>query len=325
MKYRRFLGLILLLCMISCNRSLSERAVSKEAAGVKYASQSSPVTSAVWRGKIIDLTSTLDESKESSWKFGVQQIGSSELLSEIQFLDETYGWIASSNSLYRTNDGGSTWQRVNVALPQQAWIRSVFFVNRLIGWVAAGQCTPGEFCDSDRMWLMQTTDGGQSWQLQSERKDSVASAVRFVDEQNGWLIGTKYKNWGLSPFSPLVLRTSDQGRHWTDLSAGINRILKEEPDRMKSATHDQAVKMIPEGKLTLTVLTGRMRIFKTIDGGETWNQIVYLRDEPDQTAIRHLGANGGRYFLAGGAASEEGMWGILAQEQNTNSWIRYRL
>src|SRR5205807_2654904 len=102
----------------------------------------------------------------------------------------------------------------------------------------ADRCTPGEFCDEHHLWLLQTTDGGQTWQLRSDQKDTVGRRVWFGDEQNGWLIGTKYKNWGVSPLSPFVLRTTDQGRHWEDVSGGINVILKEDEDVMRGPTHD---------------------------------------------------------------------------------------
>lgn len=138
------------------------------------------------------------------------------LPTQMSFVDAQVGWIGcflpigagmSAGALYRTGDGGATWQLVAItpegstALPSGVGILptgvvDVDFLNERNGWFACG-------CPYSGVW--QTQDGGSNW----DRVDLGSSGVGhvlFVDEAHGWA-------WGLGALS----KTTDGGAHWQDV------------------------------------------------------------------------------------------------------------
>jgi photosystem II stability/assembly factor-like uncharacterized protein len=53
-------------------------------------------------------------------------------VSEPHFVSADVGWMTDALSLYRTLDGGNSWQRVEI--PQQPDIRTVYFSDIQNGW-----------------------------------------------------------------------------------------------------------------------------------------------------------------------------------------------
>lgn len=317
-----FCLIVLLLLCAGCNQASSEKLSSIRPMSETTHETSIPSSKTPNMLEIKDILSKL--VKMTLWKADIVAVDEHDSFTQLSLRDPSHGWLMGNRALYKTADRGNTWERVQVALPDRARLSDVFFLNRSLGWVLAHECEPNQSCNEDHSWLMHTTDGGSSWQLQYESQSSVGYRIHFVDEQNGWLIGIKYKS-SLTSASPFVLRTSDQGNHWTDVSDGINLILQKDTDAMRDPTHDGAVQMIASSPLSILVATRRMRIFRTDDGGHTWAQIAYFSDEPDQTGIRRFDINDNQFFLVGGTLSQEGTWGILLRQQNNNSWLRYRL
>lgn len=275
-----------------------------------------------WKGKIVDVSSTLVKSKTRlSLEIETIPLRSIKSFQKIQFLDEVSGWIAGDSELYKSTDGGDQWERVNVALPEDARITAMFFLDRSLGWLALDRCDPEIFCNQHYFRLIRTADGGQTWQTQYEASDSVGRALYFFDKENGWLIGSRFK----ASFAPLLLRTSNQGRDWIDVSDGINLGLNENKNLRRSLAQDHAMEMISGNRLSLAVATSSMRLLRTVNDGQTWDEIAHLANEPAQTRLVGFGIHNYKYWLAGGALSEEGVWSILARQQKGDLWTRYRL
>jgi photosystem II stability/assembly factor-like uncharacterized protein len=270
----------------------------------------------------IEIESSLSKDTRSSWKALVTQLPGRQTLDHIHFLEETHGWVASKDAVYQTSDGGKSWQPLRIDLPPNSAIANMFFISPRLGWVVVQKRASLSKYDENHTWLFQTTDGGQSWRLQHEDKASVVARVVFVNEQDGWLIGHRYI--GLVPlrFNLLILRTSDQGRSWTDVSAELNRIATDDTGMV----NDELVDMLQEGPVAAVVLTSRGKIFKTSNYGQSWSKVAFIPGEPESTCICRLGiGEDGQFWLAGGAYENgKGMWGMLAVEQ-PNLWKRYRL
>ena len=310
-----------LLCCASCKvislDSASSMNQSKKAKGQGF------TTDIVTKdANVVDIRARLIKMPQANVK--KLRVNGDESLLAAQLLDESNGWITGTRTVYKTTDGGSSWSQVEVPLPQRAIFTDLFFLNRSSGWVLAHECNSDQPCPEDRFWIAHTTDAGATWQLQYEGRRSVGYRIRFYDDQNGWAIGTSYSHAG-SPFSPLVLHTADQGVHWEDVSEGILSTLVRDKDKMRSPTHDGAAEMIVSNSSSLALLTGRLRFFSTNDGGQSWAQIAYFGDEPDQTDVRQFSNQNDQYFIVGGAASVEGTWGMFAREQSNGSWQRLRL
>ncbi len=153
-----------------------------------------------------------------TWDF--KMISGTEMnMGDILFLDSLRGWSLGIYSmaggrLYKTTDGGETWSdtltSVNLA-------GGLYFLNANVGWIAGGTINKTtnagiswtqqlnidpryfnfiQFIDADTGWafsrgywleslLYKTTNGGQTWFLQS---DFHFNHIKFVDGQRGWAL-----------------------------------------------------------------------------------------------------------------------------------------
>lgn len=272
---------------------------------------------------IAEVTSTISEEKSHAWAAAPAKVdGGGETFEHLFFLDRTRGWAASRSRVYRTGDGGQSWEQVAVNLPAQAEITDVNFASNTLGWLVAEKKAPDSSYRENHFWVFQTRDGGQTWRLNYEDKSTLAGRITFRDEKSGWLTGTRYI--GISPlrFNLLVLHTSDQGEHWEDVSEGLNRLAAEGTD----SVNDFITGIVSTTQSAATVLTQRGKVFRTTDRGRLWQQVAKITDEPPQTCICDLGVESNeRLWIAGGAFSIEGIGSMILSETGNDSWMRYRL
>lgn len=118
--------------------------------------------------------------------------------------NEIWAGTRSTGLLFNTRDGGRNWQqRLDGKFRNRIDIRSIYFSTPTTGWVT------GIYVDSltskrDIGVLLKSTDGGKSWMDISEKlSNEPPQKVKFLDGQNGILIGEKS-----------VLRTIDGGDTW---------------------------------------------------------------------------------------------------------------
>jgi photosystem II stability/assembly factor-like uncharacterized protein len=127
----------------------------------------------------------------------------------IQFITSQVGWLVaqqatssnfSSGVLFRTQDGGQTWERLPVPIGGPA-----YFSTDQNGWVAGGPTGAD---------LFHTVDGGRSWQRQSVGAGGDARFYQnplFSDPMHGFIsVGV---NDGAQSRLELF-RTDDGGQHW---------------------------------------------------------------------------------------------------------------
>jgi photosystem II stability/assembly factor-like uncharacterized protein len=120
---------------------------------------------------------------------------SDQIVSDGVLVDDSHAWVAG-NKLWRSTDGGATWQS-----PQNAptFPFAVAFANSKRGVVAR---YPGQF--------FVTEDGGETWdQAISGPAETLAEfaldRIVYVDRDHAWAVGT----------DGLICHTEDGGHHWT--------------------------------------------------------------------------------------------------------------
>lgn len=160
----------------------------------------------------------MDDSNGSLWTFQLDSNGETGWIAGGMFQSMKLGdpcmnnatgslpdgsYACLNGAVFRTNDGGASWQRQNI--PQ--------FVGRFMSI---------RFTDADHVWVagdagvFHTTNGGLTWNSDKFRRecedyyelpDRYPASTFFVDNRNGWLV--------LS--SGQIARSSDGGKTWCDL------------------------------------------------------------------------------------------------------------
>jgi photosystem II stability/assembly factor-like uncharacterized protein len=156
-------------------------------------------------------------------------------------------------AVVKTTDGGATWRRVRTNQHRQV-ANDLFFLNEERGWICGAQ--------HHGAYLLATADGGATWR----RVDPRAAGVRlydfrqlwFADARRGWAAAEKVitsKNG--TTILPTLVRTADGGLTWREVKApGGGRI---------DATH------LEFNGSSLGWVAGRTGVWRTVDGGATWN------------------------------------------------------
>jgi len=196
-------------------------------------------------------------------------------ITAIHFTDSNHGWMGTgwTGEIYRTVDGGQTWELVACDL---AWgmdiIEGLFFADSLQGWVCGQSDSVFHTADGGLTWTAQeagasgfnaihftdtdygalvgsndvqrTSNGGQTWYTQETGYNGTLNDVQFVDVNHGWA----------ATASGSVLRTETAGAFWEEL-----------PTQFGSSLY--TLRFIDQ----LTGWTaGYSGIQKTADGGDSW-------------------------------------------------------
>jgi photosystem II stability/assembly factor-like uncharacterized protein len=105
----------------------------------------------------------------------------------VQFVDRKTGWLYSGyGGLLATIDGGKSWTPQDPGQLDNAPLDDLHFVNTKLGHLLTSD-TKKEIAEVRR-----TTDGGKSWRVLGQlHSKGYVRAVRFVDENNGWVVGDK--------------------------------------------------------------------------------------------------------------------------------------
>lgn len=166
------------------------------------------------------------------------------------FLNPDTGWIAGSTHDYyfisKSTDGGQTWEEQWVSEEYHgvsSFINKVFFLDEMHGWVATPQ---------NRVFI--TSDGGEEWdEVQiTDIEFGGPFDIEFLDEETGWAVG-KDADTGYG----MVIHTINGGYDWE----------VQFRDELRGRFMD--IEIVSEE--TLIVLGFPHIIYRSADGGETWD------------------------------------------------------
>lgn len=151
-------------------------------------------------------------------------------IDDIHFISEDTGWMISNvrfpdvvnftdtfhQYIYRTIDGGITWDTCNTVFPFTTdWgarnqLRKISFFNSSIGYAAG-----------DNGELYKSTDGGINWIKQTlpvYAQDKAITSIAIVDENTVFISGNR--NWMVNQ-GAVVLKTTNGGSSWDMANNGL--------------------------------------------------------------------------------------------------------
>jgi photosystem II stability/assembly factor-like uncharacterized protein len=202
------------------------------------------------------------------------------------FYNSNTAWIANYSEeekaiyVYRTSDGGATWQKTSIPNPFDSGISlsliSMEFIDLRSGWLSV---EPDHGMNSSPGLLLSTSDGGISWSPVSETDDSgqrenkampFGGYVRFRSREQGWIIGSK-----VSTGTSMIYQTNDNGLSWKKVDLPLpdgvknGEIVPELPLFFSASSKAGLIPALfqPSDHSTANFLK---IIFETSDNGKTW-------------------------------------------------------
>lgn len=121
----------------------------------------------------------------------------------IEFVDTTHGWIAAAGIVYRTVNGGQTWQ--SVPLPSyytSPQIDEIKFLDANTGWVAGWDGL-----------VAKTTDGGQTWTYQNLPQQVNLFSIAAISSQELYMSGRD------NMFRSVMFHTTNGGSTWQQVAS----------------------------------------------------------------------------------------------------------
>ncbi len=144
-------------------------------------------------GGIGTSSGAIQKFQGNSWSDNVVKI--SRIANSIQMINSKMGYIAGFGAVFKTTDGGATW---NLESATGDNFTALHFLNEQHGFVIGYNGT-----------LLETTDGGNSWNTKRNGNSPFNASWQFTDiafssETVGYIAGA----------NGLLLKTTDGGNHW---------------------------------------------------------------------------------------------------------------
>jgi uncharacterized protein (TIGR03437 family) len=223
-----------------------------------------------WDQATRQIKGTIVKTTDGGITWSNQDPGGTDVLNAVFFLNTSQGWAAGDNgTIVRTTDGGAHWTRQPVSTG--ASFSSVAFADALNGWATTN--TPIEYSDFDEDFtdwqaaIWHTTDGGQTWSLQTVPSSAtLLKRIVFVNANTGFAAGLKrtgYNAFGDPAFLGAIYGTTDGGRTWNEVfttSAGLTFTSLYFTDASNGWASGFALSSDYEDAYA----------FHTSDGGKTW-------------------------------------------------------
>ncbi len=218
----------------------------------------------------------------------------------IWFFDQWKGFALGDGGLWRTNDGGQSWN--GMYLNSNYYLRSLYFVDKSVGFIGTADPTqnplPGQ---NGEIW--KTSDGGATWNevyntMVSNSQPGTGGIYnfQFTSATHGIATG----KFGM------VLVTNDGGNTWTQGNSGVTG----------SIAHTAFV----GGNTIFAVVLGNSydwpadtvggAVIKTTDGGMNWQTV-----QTTSYAPQGIATNGNGVITAAGFGGN-----ILESRDNGMTW-----
>lgn len=232
-------------------------------------------------GWILGDKGTLLSTTNSGKTWNSLQSDSDTLYSDIYFIGQNTGWIATykkndqtylESTIQRTVDGGNTWQQIVCDTNIIKGITGIYFINDKTGWATeSSHSIAGTIWNTMkdpsipsvvRRKILKTADGGETWQVEMELEYKMKFEdglfkfespkfhdIYFIDEMTGWV--TTCDN---------IFKTVDGGLNWNVEEQSLPKQIEPKHFRGIHFIDNKTGWLLSQGCIS-----------KTSDGGKQWN------------------------------------------------------
>jgi photosystem II stability/assembly factor-like uncharacterized protein len=194
---------------------------------------------------------------------------------------ESSGAVFSSSGVFRSSDGGVTWQHVLVGLPCSPVVTSP----------AAPQTA--YVCLNDGS-IRRSDDAGLTWRPVGALPDSYTHGVLAL------AIDPTDPNTLYDAGQPGVLKSTDGGANWSQVFSFSNRPPENEPIALFVAPSNPATLLLANNPLGDASVTPDARVLRSDDAGATWTAIdAGLPGLPQKLLNLAVGVSGTVYAAVG--------------------------
>jgi len=171
-------------------------------------------------------------------------------VNDIYFANKEVGFALAGDMIFRSSDGGHTWQESYRISPTAvrgatAELYSLRFNGKKKGWVV-GSLARGDTVIGSVLAI--TRDSGTTWQILEAGTKQELIHIDFVDDERGWIVGA----------GGAILHTEDAGETWQRQESKITETLYHVDFRNSK----QGIAVGERGT-----------ILSTQDAGQTWTKI----------------------------------------------------
>jgi photosystem II stability/assembly factor-like uncharacterized protein len=157
-------------------------------------------------------------------------------------IDSNKVFAAGNNAVYLSTNGGNNWQRIALNVSGGIGFYAMTFTDSIHGWGVGG---------IGNSWggIMDTKDGGLTWNLQFIDTLGPLFDVSFVDSLTGWAIGDK----------GMILHTINGGKSWVQQYSTYDTIITQtypEPAQTSNTNIHYTLPVPQHVSLALFDLTG---------------------------------------------------------------------
>ncbi|MCS6991064.1 MAG: YCF48-related protein [Chitinophagales bacterium] len=195
--------------------------------------------------------------------------------------------LATAACLMLEDKAAAQWTKI-FGGNQGPTLRAAYFLNAKTGYIVGGQ----EFYPGSAT-IVKTTDGGQSWTVQTAGIDTGLRAIYCIDANNCIACG----------YGGYILKTTNGGATWTIKPSGTTQTLR-------------SIDFI--SNTTGFICGGAGTILKTTDFGETWTPVANSGTTQDLINIRFANAQVG-YAVSSTALFTNGV--VIKTTDGGNNWI----
>ena len=208
----------------------------------------------------------------------------------IHFPNKNVGYLGVWNKIYKTTDGGNIWTEI---MDEQFLIQNIFFINADTGYVILSGASNK---------YLKTNNGGETWDLSSSLETACLS-IRFINDTTGFIFSY---NWIEGGKRYSLLKTTNGGNSWT-----LKKIRDYKDDQPKGLS---GIYFVDKNN---GYGYGYMNIIKTINGGETWTELIYPGSNHND---QYFGGVSSMHFIDKDNGVAVGGHLILKTENGGDTW-----